>query len=53
MMLEQYFPILLFIIVGLGLGLLLLSVGAIVSPSRPDAAKLSPSADSRRSKTRA
>ena len=41
-MLEQYFPILLFIIVGLGLGLLLLSVGAILSPNKPDAAKLSP-----------
>jgi NADH-quinone oxidoreductase subunit A len=42
MMLEQYFPILLFIIVGLGLGLVLLSLGAILSPHRPDAAKLSP-----------
>ena len=41
-MLEQYFPILLFIIVGLGLGLLLLSLGAILSPNRPDAEKLSP-----------
>ena len=42
MMLEQYFPILLFIIVGLGLGVVLLSVGAILSPHKPDAAKLSP-----------
>ena len=42
MMLEQYFPILLFIIVGLALGLVLLSLGAILSPNRPDAAKLSP-----------
>ena len=41
-MLEQYFPILLFIIVGLGLGLLLLSLGALLAPNRPDAAKLSP-----------
>jgi NADH-quinone oxidoreductase subunit A len=41
-MLEQYFPILLFIVVGLGLGLVLLSLGAILSPNRPDAAKLSP-----------
>ena len=41
-MLEQYFPILLFVVVGLGLGLLLLSLGAILSPNRPDAAKLSP-----------
>ena len=42
MMLEQYFPILLFIIVGLGVGVVLLSVGAILAPDRPDAAKLSP-----------
>jgi NADH-quinone oxidoreductase subunit A len=41
-MLEQYFPILLFIIVGLGLGLLLLSLGAVLAPNRPDAEKLSP-----------
>ena len=41
-MLEQYFPILLFIIVGVGLGLLLLGVGKFMSPSRPDAEKLSP-----------
>ena len=42
LMLEQYFPILLFVIVGLGLGLLLLSLGALLAPNRPDAAKLSP-----------
>ncbi|HTQ00091.1 MAG TPA: NADH-quinone oxidoreductase subunit A [Casimicrobiaceae bacterium] len=41
-MLEQYFPILLFIIVGLGLGVLLLSVGTLVAPNRPDPEKLSP-----------
>ncbi|MCC7327390.1 MAG: NADH-quinone oxidoreductase subunit A [Burkholderiales bacterium] len=41
-MLEQYFPILLFIIVGLGLGLLLLSLGALLAPHRPDPEKLSP-----------
>ena len=41
-MLEQYFPILLFIIVGLGLGLLLLSLGALLGPNRPDPEKLSP-----------
>jgi NADH-quinone oxidoreductase subunit A len=41
-MLEQYFPILLFILVGLILGGVLLSVGAILSPRRPDAEKLSP-----------
>ena len=41
-MLEQYFPILLFILVGLGIGLALLMLGTLVSPDRPDAAKLSP-----------
>ena len=41
-MLEQYFPILLFILVGLVVGGVLLSVGAILSPRRPDAEKLSP-----------
>ena len=41
-MLDQYFPILLFILFGLGLGTLMLSVGRFVSPNRPDAEKLSP-----------
>ncbi len=41
-MLEQYFPILLFIAVGLLLGGILLTVGSIVSPNRPDPEKLSP-----------
>jgi len=41
-MLEQYFPILLFIGFGLGLGLLMLGVGTFVSPSRPDPQKVSP-----------
>jgi len=41
-MLEQYFPILLFIGFGLVLGLLMLGVGSFVSPSRPDPQKLSP-----------
>ena len=41
-MLEQYFPILLFILFGLGLGALLLTVGRVVSPNRPDPEKLSP-----------
>jgi len=40
-MLEQYFPILLFIIVGLGLGVVLLSLGKLLSPNRPDPEKLS------------
>ena len=41
-MLEQYFPILLFIGFGLFLGFAMLSVGRLVSPYRPDAEKLSP-----------
>jgi NADH-quinone oxidoreductase subunit A len=41
-MLEQYFPILLFIVVGLGLGVLLLSVGTLLAPNRPNPEKLSP-----------
>ena len=41
-MLEQYLPILLFVLVGLLLGGILLTVGAVVSPNRPDPEKLSP-----------
>jgi NADH-quinone oxidoreductase subunit A len=41
-MLEQYFPILIFIVVGLGLGLLMLSLGAMLAPHRPDPEKNSP-----------
>src|SRR6185437_2356817 len=41
-MLEQYFPILLFILFGLALGVLMLGVGRFVSPNRPDPEKLSP-----------
>ncbi|MFO1313499.1 MAG: NADH-quinone oxidoreductase subunit A [Burkholderiales bacterium] len=41
-MLEPYFPILVFIIVGLGLGVLLLSVGSVLAPNRPNPEKLSP-----------
>ena len=41
-MLEQYLPILLFIAVGLILGAVLLTVGSLVSPNRPDPEKLSP-----------
>ena len=41
-MLEQYFPILVFIIVGLGLGVVLLSLGKLLSPNRPNPEKLSP-----------
>jgi len=41
-MLENYFPVLLFVAVGVAFGLVLLIAGAIVAPSRPDSAKLSP-----------
>ncbi len=41
-MLELYLPILLFILVGLTLGAVLLAVGSVLSPNRPDPAKLSP-----------
>ena len=41
-MLEQYFPILVFIIVGRGLGVILLSVGTLLAPNRPNPEKLSP-----------
>jgi len=41
-MLEQYFPILLFVLVGLAIGGVLLTVGVVLSPNRPDAEKLSP-----------
>jgi NADH-quinone oxidoreductase subunit A len=41
-MLEQYFPILLFILIGAGLGFLLLTIGRFVSPNHPNPEKLSP-----------
>ena len=41
-MLQHYFPILLFILVGLVPGGVLLGLGKLVSPNRPDPEKLSP-----------
>ena len=41
-MLEQYFPVLLFILVGIGIGATMLLAGTTVAPNRPDAEKLSP-----------
>jgi NADH-quinone oxidoreductase subunit A len=41
-MLEQYFPILLFIFVGLALGIVMFSLGRLLSPNRPDSEKLAP-----------
>jgi len=40
--LENYFPILLFILVGLAVGIGPLVLGLLVSPHKPDAAKNSP-----------
>jgi NADH-quinone oxidoreductase subunit A len=41
-MLAEYFPILLFILVGLGVGVVPLVLGKLLGPHRPDAEKLSP-----------
>jgi NADH-quinone oxidoreductase subunit A len=41
-MLENYFPILLFILVGLAVGIGPMVLGWVLAPNRPDAEKLSP-----------
>ncbi len=41
-MLEGYLPILLFIIVGLGMGVVLITVGFVLGPRRPNDEKNSP-----------
>ena len=41
-MLAQYFPILLFILVGLAIGVLPVLLGWLLGPRRPDPEKLSP-----------
>lgn len=41
-MLENYFPVLLFIGISLAIGVLPLILGRLVSPNRPDDKKLSP-----------
>lgn len=41
-MLENYFPILVFILVGVAFGILPVFLGWLVAPSRPDSEKLSP-----------
>ena len=41
-MLAQYWPILLFMAVAAGLGMVLLAIGLLVAPRRPAAQKLSP-----------
>jgi NADH-quinone oxidoreductase subunit A len=42
MSLEQYLPVLLFILVGLGVGVAPQLIGFLLGPKRPDAAKNSP-----------
>lgn len=41
-MLENYFPILLFILVGLAIGILCMVAGWFLAPNKPDVEKLSP-----------
>jgi NADH-quinone oxidoreductase subunit A len=41
-MLENYLPILIFIAVGLTVGVLPIALGRLLSPNRPDSEKLSP-----------
>jgi NADH-quinone oxidoreductase subunit A len=40
--LANYFPVLLFILVGIGVGLAPMLLGKFLAPSKPDAEKLSP-----------
>jgi NADH-quinone oxidoreductase subunit A len=40
--LAAYFPVLLFILVGAGLGIALVGIGKVLAPSRPDNQKNSP-----------
>ena len=42
MNLENYLPVLMFILVGTGVGVAPMVLGKLLGPSRPDAAKLSP-----------
>ncbi|GAB1720355.1 MAG: NADH-quinone oxidoreductase subunit A [Nitrosospira sp.] len=41
-MLENYFPILLFIVIGLAVGVVPMALGWLFGPNRPDSEKLSP-----------
>ncbi len=41
-MLGEYLPIVMFLIVAIGIGCVLLTVGSILGPRKPDAEKLSP-----------
>ena len=39
---ETYFPILMFVLVGIAIGVLPIAMGFLLAPSRPDPEKLSP-----------
>ena len=41
-MLDNYFPILLFILVGLAFGIVPIAAGRLMGPNKPDSEKLSP-----------
>ena len=41
-MLDNYIPVLVFIVIGLGLGTLMIAMGAMLGPSRPGGEKQSP-----------
>src|SRR5246127_1352456 len=41
-MLEKYLPVLIFLVVGAGFGTVLLALGFLLGPRRPDPEKLSP-----------
>ncbi len=41
-MLQNYLPILIFLAIALGLGIVLVSLGFVLGPRKPDSAKLSP-----------
>ncbi|MBT8058933.1 MAG: NADH-quinone oxidoreductase subunit A [Xanthomonadales bacterium] len=41
-MLAEYFPILIFLVISLGMGAVLLTMGGILGPRSPDSAKNSP-----------
>ena len=41
-MLAEYFPILVFLVISIALGVILLSIGGILGTRRPDSEKLSP-----------
>ncbi|MCL2636621.1 MAG: NADH-quinone oxidoreductase subunit A [Betaproteobacteria bacterium] len=41
-MMETYFPILMFVLVGIAIGIMPITLGFLLAPNRPDSEKLSP-----------